>query len=202
MAVVCWFRKVPKIRGRKLTVVFELNKWLDNRIIKKLVLLFVDGHSTHHAGCRISAENEIILYCLPANATHVLQPADVGLFAPMKKAWKEQVTHWHIDNLGKNLLKKDFPTVFKKTCDIVCTPANGSNAFIKIGLYAINPNAMDYDRLQPSSIATPRASLPLVAPLATVIDLVPSPPSPPWHHRKLQRLPLSLKKHHCQTRHQ
>ena len=59
----------------------------------KPVLLFVDGHSTHmtRSTAQFCADKNIVLYCLLANATHILQPCDVGLFSPMKSAWKRSV---------------------------------------------------------------------------------------------------------------
>lgn len=70
----------------------DFNKWLITENIPKPVILFVDGHKSHLT-MTISEwchNNEIILYALPPNITHMLQPADVSVFKPMKSEWKKQ----------------------------------------------------------------------------------------------------------------
>ena len=51
------------------------------------VFLFMDGHHSHISLPLIRAvrENNVQLFCLPQNCTHVLQPLDVGVFAPLKR---------------------------------------------------------------------------------------------------------------------
>ena len=68
------------------------------------ILLFVDGHSTHMTlqAAEFCKEIDIILYCLLPNATHILQPCDVGLFSSMKKAWSSAVKKWQMDHIGEN----------------------------------------------------------------------------------------------------
>ena len=63
------------------------NKYLQDENIKKPVIVFLDGHISHMSYC-LSAfckQQQIILCCLPPNATHILQPLDVAVFAPLKK---------------------------------------------------------------------------------------------------------------------
>ncbi|XP_046581221.1 MFS-type transporter clz9-like, partial [Haliotis rubra] len=50
--------------------------------VKKPVVLFVDGHSTHLTldACNACIDNNIILYCLPSHASHVIQPLDLSVF--------------------------------------------------------------------------------------------------------------------------
>jgi DDE superfamily endonuclease len=55
------------------------------------VVLYMDGHRSHLSMdlslfCR---ENGIFLFILYPNATHILRPADVGIFAPVKKQWHD-----------------------------------------------------------------------------------------------------------------
>ena len=53
------------------------------------VFLFFDGHYSHISIELIkqARDHNIRLLCLPPNTTHLLQPLDVGLFAPLKKSW-------------------------------------------------------------------------------------------------------------------
>ena len=53
-------------------------------------LLILDGHSSHYCPevIRAALEQEIIIFTLPPNTTHITQPLDKGVFAPLKSAWK------------------------------------------------------------------------------------------------------------------
>jgi hypothetical protein len=48
-----------------------------------------DGHGSHETVEMIDTtlENNIILFCLIPHTMHHLQPCDVGVFGPLKKAW-------------------------------------------------------------------------------------------------------------------
>ncbi|KAJ8914047.1 hypothetical protein NQ315_017566 [Exocentrus adspersus] len=52
-----------------------------------------DGHKSHMTLplSRFCKQQDIILYALPPNTTHILQPADVSVFKPMKQEWKDTV---------------------------------------------------------------------------------------------------------------
>ena len=54
------------------------------------VVLFFDGHHSHISISliKVCKENNVHLMLLPSNTTHVLQPLDVGVFGPVKQAWK------------------------------------------------------------------------------------------------------------------
>ena len=48
-------------------------------------LLLLDGHRSHYnlPFCEYAWDNKIILMSYPGNSIHLLQPLDVGLFAPL-----------------------------------------------------------------------------------------------------------------------
>ena len=50
------------------------------------VLLLLDGHSSHidYQTSKLCQENKIVLFCLPAHTTHLLQPLDKFFFGPLK----------------------------------------------------------------------------------------------------------------------
>lgn len=93
-------------------IVNGVNPWLENNIIKKPVLLFVDGHKSHLTMdlSKFCSENQITLYALPPNTTHVLQPADVSVFKPLKSEWKKTIRIWQNtpENLNSCLTKVTF----------------------------------------------------------------------------------------------
>ena len=113
------------------------------------VILFVDGHSTHmtHKAAQYCADNGVILYCLVPNATHILQPCDVGLFSPMKASWKKEVKKWQSEHLGEVFTKKSFAGVFRHTWDNVATIGNAISAFKRSGIFPLSINGIDQSKL-------------------------------------------------------
>ncbi|KAJ8912480.1 hypothetical protein NQ315_014580 [Exocentrus adspersus] len=87
-----------------------LNKWLDDQKIKRPVLFLVDGHRSHMSLqlSQFCDENKIILYALPPNSTHILQPADVSVFKPLKEYWRQSVRKWQKENNNCVVTKVDF----------------------------------------------------------------------------------------------
>ena len=67
------------------------------------LLLILDGHSSHYCPqvIRAAYENEIIIFTLPPNTTHITQPLDKGPFAPLKVAWQEVCHTFYLKNPGR-----------------------------------------------------------------------------------------------------
>lgn len=84
---------------------------MDDQSIEKAVLVFIDGHKSN--------ANGIILYALPANATHLIQPADVGVFNPSKSEWKNTVDEWTTqpENVKNVLMKSTSGPLLKKVLE-------------------------------------------------------------------------------------
>ena len=69
-------------------------QWLQNvfipaikgRTTRKYCLLILDGHGSHLTpqSDEICSQNDIIPICMPPHSSHLLQPPDVGCFAPSK----------------------------------------------------------------------------------------------------------------------
>ena len=83
----------------------------DNLLKEGPVVLFVDGHHSHLSFplIRMAREKSVHLMCLPPHTTHILQPLDVGVFGPVKKAWKEIIKSFKTRTLGVEITKKAFP---------------------------------------------------------------------------------------------
>ena len=76
-------------------------------------LLILDGHESHKslAFQDLCEENKIITLCMPPHASHILQPLDVGCFAPLKRAYKKEINvlaNSHTNHIDK----KAFLTTF------------------------------------------------------------------------------------------
>jgi hypothetical protein len=74
----------------------NLIPFLKNNNITFPVLFLIDGHKSHISFevAMLCKENDIIFYSLLPNATHILQPADVSVFRPIKCHWKQIVSDW------------------------------------------------------------------------------------------------------------
>lgn len=70
--------------------------------IPRPVIYFVDGHRSHtpFETAEECVSLGIILICLYANSTHIIQPADVAIFRSLKAAWTTQVRLWQVKNPG------------------------------------------------------------------------------------------------------
>lgn len=75
------------------------------------VVLFVDSHFSHLflPLIRTAKEKGVHLYCLPPHTKHILQPMDVGVLGPMKKAWKKILKEYKTNTLSANATKEVFP---------------------------------------------------------------------------------------------
>ena len=72
-----------------LAYLLTINDFVTAENIPKPVVIYVDGHSSQLTltAAEYCSQNNIILYCLLAHATHLLQPCDVSFFAPLKICW-------------------------------------------------------------------------------------------------------------------
>ena len=77
------------------------------------VVLFVDGHQSHLSLSliRLAKEKGVHPYCLPPHSTHVLQPLDVGVYGPIKRAWKRILKgniSWYVNIPGPRYISECF----------------------------------------------------------------------------------------------
>ena len=99
-----WFNAYPKAH-----IAISPNGWTDNKIgllwlqhfAKESAIgqqgqyrmLILNSHASHLSTTAIefSLASNIILLCLPPHTTYILQPLDVGLFAPLASAYKKNI---------------------------------------------------------------------------------------------------------------
>jgi hypothetical protein len=78
---VAWLKHfVEQIKGRR---------------VGSYVLLVIDGCGSHKslAFQALCEENKIVTLCMPPYSSHILQPFDVGCFAPLKRAYSKDQSH-------------------------------------------------------------------------------------------------------------
>ncbi|KAF8241425.1 DDE-domain-containing protein, partial [Wilcoxina mikolae CBS 423.85] len=102
-------------------------------------LLILDGHGSHiTADFMQYCENiNIAVYCLPLHSTHLLQPLDVGLFAPLPSYYSKAVEyHFLITDISVNC--DTFFPLFKKACKLAYTKDTIHNACLTGGIVPLH----------------------------------------------------------------
>lgn len=119
--------------------------WLLENDIKFPVILFLDGHKSHLSMelCDFCNEKEIIMYCLPANAPHIMQPCH-AIFKPLKDNWRKLSRVQKQSDI--NITKSNFATIFKQAFDEAAKPETIKDGFKTCGLFPFNENAFDYSK--------------------------------------------------------
>ena len=83
-------------------------------------------------------ENNIVLCRLPSHTSHKLQPCDVGCFAPLKTAYREQVEQ--LLRGGANAIgKQHFTLLYDRARQVAITSRNVRSGWSKAGLWPFNP---------------------------------------------------------------
>lgn len=131
-------------------IVNGVDKWLKDNNTPRPVILFIDGHKSHltwHLS-KWCDENGIILYALPPNCTHIMQPADVSVFKPLKSHWKKTLREWHskTENVNTVLNKNTFCPLLKQCLTSPSLPQAIINGFKRCGLFPLDVNAVDYSK--------------------------------------------------------
>lgn len=122
----------------------DFNKYLEENQIPKPIILFLDGHRSHMTLplSEFCDKNGIILHALQSNSTHILQPADVSVFKPLKLEWQKTVRKWQRlpENSNITVNKMNFCKVFQTTLENYEMENHIIIGFRKCGLYPLNPD--------------------------------------------------------------
>lgn len=134
---------------------------LRNKNIPKPVIVFMDGRKSHltlHLAT-FCKSNGIVLVALLPNATHFLQPLDVGVFAPLKSQWKKLVHQWRMNHSGNDIQKTDIPLLLDQILKNPQFPTNCKSAFKCTGIYPFDKNALKYKEIIKEKTETCRKQL-------------------------------------------
>ena len=65
------------------------------------LLLLMDGHSSHYCPdtVRMAAKEQVIMFVLPPNTTHITQTLDKGCFGPLKVHWRQACHQFMVEIL-------------------------------------------------------------------------------------------------------
>ncbi|CAB3262426.1 unnamed protein product [Arctia plantaginis] len=117
-------------------------------------LLIFDGASSHLDYKIVDAaeKHDIVLYCLPSNTTHELQPLDKSVNKSFEHFWDEEVLLFIYQNPQKNLTKARFNKIFTRVWAKCMTHSNIINGFRATGLYPWDPSSIPEEAFAPSML--------------------------------------------------
>jgi hypothetical protein len=124
-------------------------------------VLIRDGFGSHETLeiLEFCLTNNIILCRLPSHTSHKLQPCDVGPFAPLKTAYRDQVERLNrggIDIVGKEHLTY----LYSPARDTALTKRNIRAGWAATGLYPFNPERVLKDIPRPLvEVVIPEAAI-------------------------------------------
>ncbi|GAB0095410.1 hypothetical protein DMENIID0001_107920 [Sergentomyia squamirostris] len=124
------------------------HKWLIKNEIPLPVILFLDGHNSHltlplSEWCSANGIEVVRLY---PNATHILQPMDVGYFSPIKEIWRNKRYSWSLQNPNTMFAVKDLGPLLEETMMSFDEKAVLQSSFRRSGLFPLNRENIDHTK--------------------------------------------------------
>lgn len=123
-------------------------------------MLIIDGHESH-----VSAEfdqycknNKIITVSMPPHSSHLLQPLDVALYSPLKRAYGDEINLFIRASIN-HITKSEFFLAFKAAHNKTFTKNNIESAFRGAGISPWDPDSV-ISKLD-VRLQTPTQSLPV-----------------------------------------
>jgi hypothetical protein len=125
-------------------------------------LLIMDGHGSHTAikflwHCK---QNKIHLLFLPAHTSHVLQPLDLGVFAPLKSRYRAEIAALASLDDASPVKKQRFITCYNSARKETFTPRLLRVGWQAAGLYPYNPakglNSSQVQGSKPRQVTPPQ----------------------------------------------
>jgi hypothetical protein len=108
-------------------------------------LLIVDGHNSHvtievvHKAMQVGLD----LLTLPSHTSHRLQPLDVSVFGPFKRAFKRHRDAWTLQNAGRGASKMVLAHWVSAALQQALTKNNIQAGFRSTGIWPLNSEAVN-----------------------------------------------------------
>ena len=133
-------------------------------------LLILDGHGSHITFNFVDycKQNNIIVHCLPAHSTHLLQPLYVGLFSPLQHHYSKAVEDYFLTT-SISISQDTFYPLFKKARSQAYSLDSIRNAFRTCGIVPLQARSV-LEKLQAPSPPTPRLK---AAPESVILEQTP-----------------------------
>lgn len=115
-------------------------------------LLIFDGASSHldYTIVEEADKLDIVLYCLPSNTTHELQPLDKSVNKSFDHHWDQEAMRYMYQNPDRRLTKSNFNKIFSKAWSRALTHENIINGFRATGLIPFNPDVLPDEAFAPA----------------------------------------------------
>jgi uncharacterized small protein (DUF1192 family) len=153
-------------------------------------LLILNGYSSHQTAefDAFYKENTIICLCIPPHTSHLLQPLDVGVFGPLKRAYGKLVEGMMV--AGNNHIdKEDFLHLYLPACEKVFNQRNIYSGFTGAGLKPFNQDQV-LEKIT-FQLHTPTPPLPVEGSISSAFQ---TPQNPQQLDHKIHSLQRSLQK--------
>jgi hypothetical protein len=141
-------------------------------------VLICDGFGSHESlgVLEFCFENNITLCRLPSHTSHKLQPCDVGLFGPLKAAYRDEVEVLYRG--GVNTVRKEhFTALYSPARNRALTPKNIKAAWAACGLSPWDPDRVLRNIPKPASLTIPDPCEQIAA-ACSATDVVQAPVTP------------------------
>ncbi len=167
------------------------NKHTRTRTRGRYRLLILDGHGSHVTPefDQYCLNNSIIVLCMPAHSSHLLQPLDVACFSALKRSYGKLVERQM--GLGVNHVDKvDFLQLYQHARAETITSSNACSGFAATGIVPFNP-----DRVLSGLLAKFRTPTPPLPPAANIVPTAETP-----HNITQLQAQTKLLKHYLRRR--
>ena len=145
------------------------------------ILLLMDGHSSHYCTDTVflAAREKVVLFTLPPNTTHLIQPLDKGCFGPLKNAWCKTCHDFMAENPGKVVSRYSFCSVFAIAWLQAMSMKNIIAGFKVTGIFPIDScKLIHFESPNPSRLqSVDPAYIPMLTPTPHTKKLSASKPS-------------------------
>lgn len=151
-------------------------------------VLINDGFATHESAdlLEFCFQKNIILCRLPSHTSHKLQPLDIGVFGPLKTAYRDQVEQLYRGGAG-TVGKQHFTLLYSRARAVAFTASNIRSAWSKAGLFPHDPDRVLETFSGRHTNETATAAMP-VRPGSSPIDEFPNTPTTAEGLAALRRL--------------
>jgi len=117
------------------------HKHTKDRTIGTHRLLVLDGHGSHISPefDQFCLDHQIVVLCMPAHSSHLLQPLDVGCFSVLKQSYRRLVEQ--LMGSGVNHIdKRDFLPLYRQARQAALHRDNIQTGFAATGLVPYSPD--------------------------------------------------------------
>lgn len=116
-------------------------------------VLFMDNHESHVSleVIDMARENGLVIVSFPPHCSHRMQPLDVSVYGPFKRAYNTACNNWMTSHPGQVLTIYDVAELSCTAFNSAFTVANISSGFKKAGLYPLDENIFSEDEFLPSA---------------------------------------------------